>query len=404
VRRPPRVTYPGRTVVVLVLLAVVASAVPVLGWRAVQTIRSSRAGTVEEVRERPTPLPTTPVVVLVLADASSQLAGVVVVGLRPGGGGTLVPLPSSTETVLTEGGDASALGSAWTTGRLDAVATAVGSVLRVEVAERFVLAEATLAEVLAPVAPFEVTFAADVWASDGAGRERVVQAAGTRRLSGSEAAQVLFARGAAEPELARVGRNAAVWTAVAARLDRSAPESTAPLAASIDGLVGSLRRGPVGAQLVPVVADVSTPTEELLRLDEAELRLVVAEVMPGAASPANGLARLRLVAPPGDRALLKAAVAKIIETGLNVVVAQPGSGSVPPVTRVELDATASPALVDGLAEVIGSVVTSVAVERIEGVQATIVLGDSFRRFLEGEAATDTTLAPDAGVTTTSRRP
>ncbi|MFM7535505.1 MAG: hypothetical protein ACKO91_06890 [Acidimicrobiales bacterium] len=386
------------------LLAMVAAAVPVLGWRAVDTIRSSRAGTVEEVRERPRPLPDTPAVVVALADASSRLAGVLVVAMRPDGGGTLLALPSSSETVLVEGGDASALGSSWATGRLDGLAAAVGSLLRVEVSDRFVLAEATLAELLAPVAPFDVTFAADVRAIDAAGRERVVQAAGTRRLSGPEAAQVLFARGVAEPELARIGRNAAVWTAVAARLDRSATEAAAAAVGSVEGLVRALRRGPVRAQLVPVVADVSTSSQEVLRLDEAELRLVVAEVLPGAASPANGLARVRVVDPTGDRALLKAAVAKIMETGLNVVLAQLASGSAPSVTRLELDTAASGSLVDGLAEVIGSVQTSVAVERIEGVQATIVLGDSFRRFLEGATATATTMAPEPGVTTTLRRP
>jgi hypothetical protein len=426
VRRAPAVTDRARTVAVAVVLAAVAALVPLLVWRGADILRTSTAGRVEEtVRVRPRPLPDTPATLVVLLDRSEPV-GLLVVARSPSGS-TLLPLPVASATVLEADGEEMPLGAAWAAGGLDALSAAVAGLLQVELRGQVTLDEAALVEYLRPAAPLEVTLPAEVRDADADGRVRVLQPAGIRQLGAAEAAQVLLARLPGEPELARVGRVAAVWTAVAASIGGRAPSGTSSpsvspspsVSSGADADVGlsALRAGPVRVHLVPVVADVPAAQRpagvaELLRLDPDDLLLIVAEALPGAASPAGGGVRVRLVDPIGDRALRKAAVARLTPLGIDVVLVQEVPQPPPAATRIELDDADLRPILERSVGVLGSVVVVPLSESIVGVQATIVLGAPFVGLVADEwsststapAATTTTGPTTTGPTTTPRRP
>jgi hypothetical protein len=418
VRRAPAVTDRGRTVSVAVVLAAVAALVPLLVWRGADILRTSTAGRVEEtVRLRPRPLPDTPATLVVLLERSEPV-GLLVVARSPSGS-TLLPLPVASATVLEADGEEMPLGAAWAAGGLDAMATAVAGLLEVELQGQVTLDEAALVEYLRPAAPLEVTLPSEVRDADADGRVRVLQPAGTRRLGAAEAAQVLLARVPGEPELARVGRVAAVWTAVAASIGGQTPSATSSVvsptvASSVSpgpdagaGLSG-LRSGPVRVHLVPVVADVPAAQRpagvaELLRLDPDDVRLIVAEALPGAASPAGGGVRVRLVDPIGDRVLRKAAVARLTPLGIDVVLVQEVPQTPPAATRIEFDDADLRPILERSVDVLGSVAVVPLSESIVGVQATIVLGAPFIGLVADERSSSSTAPPatTTGPTTTS---
>jgi hypothetical protein len=429
VSRRPTVTDPARTIAVAAVLVAVALTVPVLAWRGLDTLRSSKAGRlVQTTLTRPRALPDTPATVVVLTGRDGRPAGLVVVALAPGGGGSLLPLPLAAATVLSASGEAEPLGSSWDVGGLPTLADATASLLRISVSASYAVDEAGLTDALRPATPLDVTLPDDVRDTDASGAPRVLQPAGARRLTAAEAAQVLLARAPDEPELARLPRIAAVWTAVADRLaatgraragaagasappgsptssdpapsEADSPPPTVPVPASAADAVARLATGPVRVHLVPVVEDVKPPQRpagvaELLRLDEVDLRLVVADVLPGAASPANGQLRFAIVDPFDDRELEKAAVARLSFITANVVLVEHSDRPPPASTQLAYDAPEVRDALVGYDQVLGSVDVVPATERIQGVQATVVLGQSFRQLVAAAATSTTSSIPPA---------
>jgi hypothetical protein len=232
----------------------------------------------------------------------------------------------------------------------------------------------------------------------------VLQPAGDVDLTADQAAQLLLAHGPNESEAARLGRATAIWTAVLAGAAKatSSPTTTSPSAqATVAEHLAAMAAGTTAARAVPVrpVLDaVANPQGlDLLQVDEAPTKLLLAQIMPGAISPANDNIRLQVVNATGDTDLLADAVTRLVGVGANVVIV---SDTAPPstATLIEYQDPRNKAEAQTYVPVVGPSTVEQSDERIDGIDATIVLGTDFASFAQQQAASSTTSVPSPSST------
>jgi hypothetical protein len=278
--------------------------------------------------------------------------------------------------------------------------------------------EAGLAALLAPYAPFRVTLDDRVLDTDRSGQERVLYPAGPIDLTAAQAAHVLLAHGPNESEIARLPRTTAIWTAVLA--SRAARASSARSSVPGNGESSPAEPATVADQLTaivsgdaavhqltvrPVLDAVENPDGvDLLAPDNTSQKLLMAEVLPGAISPANSNIRFRLVNATGNPAMLAAAVGRLVFVGANVVMVS-AAGTPTKETVIEYQDESRKTEATRYMPIVGPSVVRPTTDRVDGIDATLVLGEDFARFIDAEdaksAATSTPVATTIATTTTS---
>jgi hypothetical protein len=392
-RRRPRTalrTRRIRTIIVLAAVVVVAVAVPLLVLKATRTIANSKAGrSVTSVGPGPTRLPDTPAAMLVAVAPDRTVAGIAVMARDgSGSGGTVVVVPAGAEVPAVGGAHGARLAAAYQTGGLAAQREALEGVFGITTSLSAEADEAVLTELLTPYAPLQVTLDDQALDTGPDGHEVVLYPPGRVELSAAQAAHLLVARGPNESEIARLPRSAAIWTAVVSSGRR--PPSPAP--GSIDQQLATLARGTSTVRTLPVrpVLDaIANPDgADLLRPDNAGTKLLLAEAMPGAVSPANDHIRLRVVNASGDPAMLAEAVGRLVYVGANIViVGQPSTTSQQ--TVIEYQAPQGEAEAKMYVPVVSASTVRLGDDSVDGIDATIVLGQDFVPFLHAEQSTTT---------------
>ena len=355
---------------------------------------------------------------LVGLDAAGQPASLTVFSVAADGkGGTAIVVPLATAAYLEGLAKPVRLDSAFGDGGLDAETRGVESVLGISTTASQTANEEQLAALLEPYAPVEVTFDTPVLETASNGSTREVISAGEHRLTAREAAQVLLARVDGESELARLPRQQAVWTALLDRADSaSAASTTTPTSAGtpadapsdVAGFLAAATSGPVGVHALRVEPsfDPSAPSgPELLQADVGYLRLLVATVMPGAVSPSNGNISFRIVNPLGSTEAAYQAVARLSAVQANVVLVTDVPGPAPERTTIVYQSPAGETQAAAFAPVLGAGTPTASAERIDGIDATVTLGQDFPAFLAAEAArtaaTTTAVPPTTEAPSTS---
>jgi hypothetical protein len=355
-------------------------------------------------------LPTTPVALVVGVDSDGHVEALTLLAVAPSGrGGTVIPVPAGT-SVPPPGASTPTrrLGSAYEHGGLAAQADAVESFLGITLSYEAVVRHGDLARVLAPYAPLHVELTDDVIDTARTGAEVVLMRRGSVTLTAVEAATVLLAHGPNESEVNRLDRTASVWRAALVRTGRgggsvpSSPSTGAP-PATVAGFMGAVAAGPAVVRPVsgePVIDAVANPTGiDLLGCDRAAIRLLLAEVVPGAISPSNANIRMRVVNPTGDAELTYGAVQRLLYVGANVIVVSERAGTPGRANVIEYqdervaDETARYGVLFGGATVRQSP------DRVDGIDATVVLGQDFRTFMDRERAKTTTTTSREETTT-----
>lgn len=424
-------TAPWRTILVALAALLVLVALPVLGWKAANTIANSREGKAVAGAVPTGRLPSTPASLLVGLDAAGRPASLTVLSVAADGrGGTALVVPLGTAAYLNGLAKPERVDSAFAQGGLEAQTRGVESVLGISTTTSLAADEDQLTELLEPYTPVQVTFETPVLETASNGSTREVLSAGEHRLTARLAAKALLARVDGESELARLPRQEAVWAAL---LDRPAPSggSAATTAAvpstvatsdaadpgapaDLAGYLQAVTSGPVGVHALRVQPsfDPSEPSApELLNADVGYLRLLVATVMPGAVSPSNGNLSFRIVNPLGDQKAVYEAVARLAVVQANVVLVTDVPGPAPEHTTIVYQSPLGETQSATFAPVLGAGPPVASTERIDGVDATVTLGQDFPAFLAAEAAkvaaTSTTTAPtttqpEATSTTTKR--
>jgi hypothetical protein len=404
-------TAPVRTIAVALVAVAVAVALPVLGIVAARTIANSREGRAVVADAPVRQLPSTPAALLVGLDDAAAPASLTLFSLAAGGkGGTVLVLPLATAAYLDGPARPQRLDAAYERGGLDGQTEGVESVLGISTAVSEEVDEDALTELLEPFSPVDVTLDAPVVDTDRNGVAEELFGAGDVRLSARDAARLLLARAEGESELARLPRAAALWGAILDQAaTRAAEEGDAAATASSVDLAGFLADVTAGAGGVEVLrttpsfdpADPSAP--ELLQADVAYLRLLVATVMPSAVSPSNGNISFRVVNSLGDPMMSYKAVGRLAAVQANIVLVTETTDPPPERTTVVWHSPAGEVQAGPFAPVLGAGAPSASGERIDGIDATVVLGREFPGFVaaeEAKIASTSTTSTTPTVTTT----
>jgi hypothetical protein len=364
-------------------------------------------------------LPSTPAALLVVDDDNGKPVTVALIAVPPSGkGGTLVVLPVA---MKTDAG--TTLGDAYERGGLVALVQAVELGLTISITVQAELRPDALAQLLAPLAPIDVRFD-DAVRTGGASGTIVVEPAGLATLTATDAAAVLAARAAEESELVRLGRTAAVWKALLAPRPNVPTQPAGPVVDPVTGprltsvpeAIGSL----VAAKSTVITINVdplgATGAGEVLVADNPALRLLIAQILPGAVSPVNGNPRLRILNPSGDAKLSLVAVGRLLYFSANIVLVDETAGAVPARSKLELGDEARRDEMSGYRPALGALDINVVATAIDGVDATVTLGADFAKLVAEQAplpTTTTSLAPStpstsaassAGASTTTGPP
>jgi hypothetical protein len=409
-RTPWRKRRARTAFVCLLALAVIATGT-LLVFRAAHTINNSKAGRTTPSAGAPLSLlPNTPAGLLVIRGADREVQTMAVLGLAPSErGGTVIVVPAGTAVAASSGAPLTRLGQAFDSGGLAAETEAVEGFLGVTLAQSAVVDEPQLARLLAPYTPITVNLDEPALATDANGRQVVAAPAGPIKLDAAAAAHLLAAAGPDESELARLPRVVAIWDALLAKAHTvapaSAPTTTTLAPATIAGFLTALSRGPSAVRQIPVKAvldAVSNPQGlDLLQPDSGATRLLVAQVIPGSVSPTNGNLRFRIVNPTGNAELSYFAVSRLSFVGGNVVLVTDAPGPTQSNNVIQYQDPDQKSLVAQYGSVIGGATVLPATQQIEGIDATIVLGTSFRNFVAAEQAKATTTSSSATPTTTT---
>jgi hypothetical protein len=413
-RRTATNTRRIRTGAVALIAVAIAVALPLLVIKASRTIANSKAGrTATTVPELTVSVPDTPAALLVEVGPDGTVGGLTLLGLDGSGhGGGVIVVPAGTEWFVAGAAHPARMASAFDNGGgLAAQREAVEGVLGITTSVAEQVDERGLAALLAPYAPLHVKLDDRVLDTDSSGEERVLYPAGTVDLSAAEAAHVLLAKGPNESEVARLPRTVAVWDAVLASHAKAVSTTTTAAgpsgASSVNG--DTDQPATVAAQLAaiaggdasvhqltvrPVLDAVENPDGvDLLAPDNTSQKLLMAEVLPGAISPANSNIRFRLVNATGDPAMLAAAVGRLVFVGANVIMVNEAPSPTKE-TVIEYQDESRKAEATRYMPVVGPSVVRLTTGRIDGIDATLVLGQDFATFIEAEdakaAATSTT--------------
>ena len=256
---------------------------------------------------------------------------------------------------------------------------------------------------LEPLGPIPVDLPQPVVRTAADGTVVMLLAPGPQELSAEQAASALFTRAPNQSEIIRLPTHIAIWDGIVAVADTRRAAGPGRCASGRRRLPGGHRR----RARATVVSPVATPALDavtnpdgidLLELDLVDLRILVARILPTAASPTGSGLRVQLVNESGDPDALYEATARLQFVGASVVAVDDGTGAAPTQgTTLVHDPSLARDQVDTLTLAVGPAAARPASEGIDGVDVTVILGREFTDFLR-EAAAE---ARAAEVTTTT---
>jgi hypothetical protein len=266
----------------------------------------------------------TPTMGVLLRSADGRLAGAAVLALEPGDAGGSVVLVPAVTIVTDPTGAEHTLDTVYAEQGAEAAAQALGNVVTVAINETVEVDEATWTRFVEPVGP--VTVHVD----DPVGE----WPAGDVVLQPEDVGRFLAARAADEPDLARVERQQAFWTAWLP-LVRDAGERALPgeVETGIGRFVRVIAAGEGGAEAIPVAREDAADGVRY-RPDAARLGQFVSVTIPYPTSPAPGVRiRVRLLNGTGDPGLTERAARELVASGAEIVVVGNAGTLTEPETR-----------------------------------------------------------------------
>ena len=356
--------------------------------------------------------PSTPTATLAVLDDAGNLASLAVLTVRPdddgeeGGGGTIVPIPTSADSSGGFGGERTPLNETVALFGPDTLDDEVPLLLGVGIDELHVVDEAVLADVLAPIGAIEVELPAAV--TDQSGRQ--VAAAGRQTMSPEQVAAVLSASDPSVSGADRYPVDVAVWKAIA---DAVGAGLTTPLRSSgeppTSGVAGADRSddvltlvtsGPISVQPLrssPIVSlDRNPRGVDAAALDRPEVLVTFGHIAPSKVAAPNPGYNFRVVSSFADDQLAGeatrldvayTATEALLGVDANVISVDTSAGEAEEATVVEVTDESLAAAARTLSEVFGPVEIRVADPRIAGVDVVATLGTSYLDRLDVTAAT-----------------
>lgn len=312
----------NRSLAMLAATLLVAASVPVLGYVGVKAVLDSTGGRDAGADNLPVQsFPSTPSAMFLTTDEAGTLSSVTVFVLAPSGvGGSIVSVPVNADVGLSAGARQS-LQQVYATGGIDAMSLALESLLLVAINFSAEADPTQLAAFLAPYEPLTVNLTTAIPSGDSG---LSALAPGAAVLQAPNAARVLTAGAGEGNEAARQGNIDALWSALVASVATGRAPATPITAppANFDEFVTHLVASQTqsrGLTSAPLTGTENPDDVDVVELDRAEAVLVFGSIAPGLMSaPALGPI-IRLEAPPGYDAQVKATIGKLQFLHANVV-------------------------------------------------------------------------------------
>jgi hypothetical protein len=381
--------------------------IPVLALLAARTLGDSTTGTLDVPPSTVARPAETPGALLVAVDGT-EVVGLTVFALAPSGaGGTVVVVPAGSIATVDGFERPTRLAAAYTQGSFEGQVTATEGLLGVTFSVAEQVDEAGMQALFAPLEPIPVDLPEPVVRSAPDGTVLMQLPAGPQDLTAAQAAAVLFTRAANETEFVRLPNQIAVWTGVVEVSDRVAAPASEEAPTDVAGFLAAIGAGPrsvVSLTVTPALDVVTNPDGiDLLEVDTVDMRILMARILPTAASPTGLGLRVRLVNATPDPDALYEATARLQYVGADVVAVDDGddvSGAAE--SSLRYDPSLTQEQVDTLTLAVGPVVATPATERIDGVDVTLELGQGFLDFLQtaAEEAAAQAVTTTGGVATT----
>lgn len=366
----------------------------------------------DEVANEATPIPLTPVELLVVLNDRNEVASLAMLALSPSGaGGTIVSIPVGSAADVAEGEPLRRIVDGYATGGLDSVRLEVEDLTNVTVDSVDDVTSTELATLLNAIGPQPVTLNAPVTDTSAEGTALTVLEAGSQTVTPVQIAQGLAAAPAGVPESMRLPQVKSLWGAVArAGVDTAVTSATtttlaaggqAGITAPSDtaGFLAVLLKGRIDVWQFDVTL-VSDPVRnpgnlDMYSVDAGEVLMVMASVAPSALSLTSNDVTVMLDVPFDDAMLAKEAVTRLAFLGANVALVRRMSGAPAEKTTVYYNDVLVRVEVEDFSTLIGPLEFAETSEQVEGINARIVLGYDFVRFLGNPVPT-----PSSSTTTT----
>ncbi|MEZ5217685.1 MAG: hypothetical protein R2715_14145 [Ilumatobacteraceae bacterium] len=339
-------------------------------------------------------IPATPAALLGVLDADGQIASVAMFALAPAEadsqpvGGTVVVVPAGGDTYLPDG-TRGRLGDSYRLEGISGFLSTAEGLLGVSFEAGAVLPAGGVGALLGDVGQIQVDLPTAVL-SDQRGTVVTRFPAGPTRLTADEIGEVLAATSSTVGEVDRLPDVDAVWRAISARVGSGLTSGLQPgdggaseTSGDFEGFVRSLLAGPLQVHTLsvePVTSSTENPDGlDLLRLDTGEVTVVMATIAPSSVSPPFPTLSFYVKSSLGDPAMTKDAVERLLLAGANVVLVTENPDEAPPsVTQVIYADPNDSDESERFAGQLGAYVSSEAEVRIDGVDVTYVLGESYR--------------------------
>lgn len=377
----------------------------------------------DELENVATPIPLTPVELLVVVNDRNEVASLAMLALSPtGSGGTIVSIPVGAAADVAEGEPLRRIVDGHATGGLDAVRLEVEDLTNVTVDRVDEVTSAELAVLLDAVGSQPVTLNSPVTETGADGTPLTVLAAGSQTVTPLQIAQGLAAAPAGVPETIRLPQVKALWGAVAragveaattgsgngtgtdpatgttttvagAQSGISAPADTA-------GFLSVLMKGRIDVwqfDATLITDPARNPANaDMYSVDAGEVLMVMASVAPSALSLTSNDVAVMMDVPFDDAMIAKEAVTRLAFLGANVSLVRKVSGPPAEKTVVHFKDVLVRVEIEDFSTLIGPLEFVETTEQIEGINARIVLGYDFVRFLGNAVpapSTTTTTVP-----------
>ena len=357
-------------------------------------------------------IPSTPVHLVALTNARNEVSTLALFALAPNAqGGTIISLPVGSAADVGADVAPRRLGDSFVTGGLDAVRIDVEDLLNITVDSSSVHSAAEFAMELQEVGTQSITLAQPVINADVAGAQVVVIEAGATTVTPDKIATGLVSSQVGLDESTRFAAIKSLWTAVsragAGTSDEQSQDGASPTTVTKDDsdaeppttvqefLAGMLSgRVDVWQFNATRITDVqrNPNSVDLYSLDGGEVLMVMASVAPSAMRLVSNNLTVMVDVPFNNTTYAQEAVTRLAYAGANVVLVRQTSDAPAEKTIAYVNDSIARSEVETYIGLIGPIEIVETLERINGVNVRIVLGNEFVAFLGAGGMTTTTVA------------
>jgi hypothetical protein len=373
------ITSPKRTSALVLGSVLGLVALGTLGWNGLNVLRNSKEGkSSSEVAPQNVVLPDSRAYLVAAIDRDSKPAAMFVLAPNATGGGSIIVVPTRARVDTRDPTKPTRPTDVYEKANITPFTDAVGAWLGVQFEDVFALDASGLSPFLNPLGP--VTFAIDkgVVDTDSSNTDKVVFPAGATTLAtAADASRFVLARAVNDAEQPRLARLDQFWkAAVAPNPGRPAADQNATGAIAV---MNTLLKGTVSVVTLtgtPVTDIKLNPNKsDMVGIDNANLRQVMAETLPGAVSPSNNGLRIELRDPFNDAAVRKELIGRLTFLKANIIWSHAIDRS--PVLETVLDyvSPSKKVAVDFYAKVLGNkVLSGESSESVDNVDLVVTIG------------------------------